>query len=251
MADLVSIITPAYNAEKFLLATIQSVQAQTYPHWEMIIADDGSKDRTYELATKEAANDPRIKVIRSTGGNSGPAVARNHALKASRGRFVAFLDSDDLWLPHKLQTQVDFLLAHKAAFCFSQYRRITENGLETGKLITVPESITYRDLIEQNYVATLTTLIDRDQTGPFEMVDEGYDDFILWLDLIKRCKIAYGLQEDLARYRIVGGSVSRNKWRAAQWIWNIYRNVENLSTLKSAWYLFKYSGKIYFKHKSL
>ena len=232
--DLVSIITPAYNAERFVVDTIRSVQAQTHKNWEMWIADDGSKDSTARLVEEEQARDPRIHLIRLPG-NGGPALARQAALERARGRYIAFLDSDDLWLPRKLERQIEFMSEKNRALSFSSYRRVSQDLDKVGRLISVPEVIDYKALLRHNVIATLTAMVDVSLTGRLKMTNEGYDDFILWLGLTKRGFKAHGLNEDLARYRIVGGSVSRKRSRAARWVWTIYRKVERLPLWYAAW----------------
>lgn len=244
---LVSIITPAYNAGKFIGETIESVQMQTLSDWEMVIADDGSKDDTVAIVERMAHADPRIRLVR-LGGNSGPALARNAALEQARGRFVSFLDSDDLWLAHKLETQVEYMLKNRAALAFSQYRRITQDGASVGRLIPVPEKVSYSGLLKHNVIATLTTMVDTALTGPIRMTNEGYDDFILWLEILRKGFEAHGLQQDLARYRVVMGSVSHKKMRAARWVWNIYRRVEKLPLPLVCWNFGNYVCRVSLKH---
>jgi teichuronic acid biosynthesis glycosyltransferase TuaG len=244
---VVSIITPAFNAEGFIRDTIESVQNQSLREWEMIIADDGSTDSTAEIVAEFMADDPRIKIIKLPG-NLGPALARNAALDQCEGRFVAFLDSDDTWLPHKLEYQIDFMLKRSAAFSFGQYRRVTEDGEKLGRIIDVPELVTYHQLLKHNVIATLTAVIDTEKTGPVRMTNEGYDDFILWLEILRRGFVAHGIKKDLARYRVVAGSVSRKKLRAARWVWNIYREVEKLSLAQASWNFGNYVYRVSKKH---
>ncbi len=234
---LVSIITPAYNAARFIEQTIDSVRAQTYPHWEMWIADDGSKDDTVERVRRKCQEDPRVRLV-TLPGNSGPAHARNAALERATGRFVAFLDSDDMWLPTKLERQLAHIERFQAPISFTAYRRVSQDGQTVGRLVEVPQSVTYSGLLKHNVIACLTAMVDTAKTGPIRMVAEGYDDFILWLAILRKVGgRAFGLNEDLARYRVVGGSVSHKPVRAAGWVWNIYRNVEKLS-LPHALYVF-------------
>lgn len=244
----VSIITPVYNAKRFIEATIKSVQAQTFTDWEMILVDDGSTDGSPELIKKLSEADPRLRLIVQK--NSGPAIARNTGLKEAKGRFICFLDADDIWLPIKLETQVNLMKQNKWALSFSSYRRFRDNPEQTGRLIPVPQKVTYRELLSHNSIATLTTMVDREMTGPFFMKNEGYDDFILWLEILKRGFTGHGINQDLARYRIVPGSVSSKKLRAAKWVWNIYRKVEELNLVDSIFQFCKYALKVSLKHSS-
>jgi teichuronic acid biosynthesis glycosyltransferase TuaG len=245
---LVSIITPSWNVEGLIGATIESVQAQTFGDWELLIADDCSTDQTRSVVERYAANDPRIKLIRQPR-NGGPALARQTAIEQAQGRFLAFLDSDDLWLPAKLERQIDFARKNRAALSYTAFRRIDEAGSVTGRLITVANSLTYQQLLKNTSIATLTALVDRDIAGNVAMKNEPYDDFCLWLSILKNGHVAHGLNEDLARYRVRGVSVSSRRLRSAGWVWHIYRNVEQLSLIKSAWCFAHWSVRAWLKRR--
>jgi teichuronic acid biosynthesis glycosyltransferase TuaG len=245
---LVSIITPSWNVERLIGETILSVQAQTLGDWELLIADDCSTDNTPAVIESYSAKDARVKLIRQPR-NGGPALARQAAIEQAQGRFIAFLDSDDLWLPAKLERQVAFARQHRAALSFTAFRRINEGGSITGRLITVPDSLTYDQLLKNTSIATLTALVDRDIAGNIAMKNEGYDDFCLWLSILKAGHVAWGLNEDLARYRVRGVSVSSRRMRAAGWVWHIYRNVERLSLLKSVWCFAHWAARAWLKRR--
>jgi len=230
---LVSIITPSWNVAMLIGETIASVQAQTMTDWELLIADDCSTDQTAAIVENHAAQDPRVKLIRQPR-NGGPALARQAAIDRAQGRFIAFLDSDDLWLPSKLERQIAFAQAKRAALSYTAFRRINETGSVTGRLIEVPAFLNYEQLLKNTSIATLTALVDRDIAGNIAMKNEPYDDFCLWLSILKRGHVAHGLNEDLARYRVRRSSVSSHPLRSAGWVWHIYRNVEQLSPVKSA-----------------
>ena len=246
---LVSIVTPAYNATRFVTQTIESVLSQTYADWELLIVDDCSTDDTAGVVGRYAARDFRVRLLRHER-NGGPAQARETALQASGGRYIAFLDSDDLWLPQKLEHQIAFMQRAQAALSFSQFRRIGAEGHTVGRLIDVPRRLTYRDLLKNTAIATSTVIIDREQTGPFQMTRTYYDDYALWLQILRRGFVAYGLREDLMRYRVVGKSVSRNKLRSAAMVWQLYRDVEKLGVLQSAWCFSHYAARAAFKYRS-
>lgn len=243
---LISIITPCFNAEKYISQTIQSVQSQSYQNWEILIVDDGSSDGSWDLLRELEKQDSRIRAFQQK--NQGPAIARNAALEKARGKYVCFLDADDLWLPHKLETQMRFMEAHDAALSFSQYRRFESSIDQTGRLIEVPKTVTYRELLPHNVIATLTTMVNVEKTGPLRMLNEPYDDFILWLSILKKGFVGYGIQQDLARYRIVPGSVSSRKFRAAKWYWHILSRVENLPLLTRLFCFAQYAFKVTAKH---
>jgi teichuronic acid biosynthesis glycosyltransferase TuaG len=243
---LVSIITPAFNSEKFIQETIESVLAQTYQNWEMVIVDDGSKDNTVTLVKTYTETDSRIKLIELKE-NSGPAVTRNTAIKHSKGRYLAFLDSDDQWLPDKLEKQLQFMQVHQVAFSFTSYKVVDEKGTETGSIIEVPEKVTYEELLKNNVIGCLTVMLDREKIGEVEMLNiRTRQDYVLWLHVTKKGFPAYGLKEVLAKYRIVETSISSNKVKMAKQNWYVYRQIENISLVKSMWYFMHY---VYFKLK--
>jgi glycosyltransferase involved in cell wall biosynthesis len=245
---LVSIITPSWNVAPLIAETIGSVQGQTFRDWELLIADDCSTDQTAAVVESHAASDPRIKLIRQPR-NGGPALARQAAIERATGRFIAFLDSDDLWLPAKLERQIAFAQANRAALSYTAFRRINETGSVIGRLIEVPDSLNYEQLLKNTSIATLTALVDRDVAGNIAMRNQPYDDFCLWLSILKPGHIAHGLNEDLARYRVRGSSVSSRPLQSAGWVWHIYRNVEQLSLIKSAWCFAHWGARAWLKRR--
>lgn len=245
---LVSIIMPSWNVEGFIGETIASVREQTLGDWELLIADDCSTDQTPALIEELSAADRRIKLIRQAK-NGGPALARQAAIHHASGRFLAFLDSDDLWLPTKLEKQISFAQERRAALSYTGFRRINEDGTETGRLIEVPGQLNYEQLLKNTSIATLTAIIDRDVSGPVAMKDEPYDDFCLWLSVLGSGHLAHGLNEDLARYRVRSSSVSSRRLRSAGWVWHIYRNVEHLSFPKSAWCFSHWAARAWLKRR--
>ena len=252
-APLVSVITPAYNAAGFIQETIESARRQTYPWWEMIVVDDCSKDGTREIVKEEAEKDDRIRLIELPE-NRGSAAARNAAIDAARGRYLAFLDSDDLWLPAKLEKQLDFMWQRDAAFSFTSYRKVDAGGRLLGNPIQVPDRIDYDGLLKNTVIGCLTVMLDRSQVGPISMgaggIQRGQEDYVLWFKLLRSGLVAYGLQKDLARYRVLSGSLSRNKLHAARRMWKLYRKVERLSLPYSAWCFLNYAGRAYVKSRS-
>lgn len=246
--SLVSIITPAYKAVAFVGEAIRSVQAQDFADWEMLVVDDGSPDDTAAEVGGFAAADPRVKLIRQP--NAGPAMARQAAIKFATGRYVAFLDSDDYWLPGKLARQLEFMAACDAAVSFTRFRRINQDGSQIGHLISIPDRLDYRGLLCNTALATSTVIIDRERTGPIRMTNTYYDDYALWLDLLKRGHLAHGLQEDLMRYRVVDQSVSRNKGKSARMVWRTYREIERLSAPVAAWCFAHYALNAWRKYRN-
>lgn len=244
----VSIITPAFRTERVVGATIASVLAQTFTDWEMLVVDDCSPDGTAAAVERAASGDPRVRLIRRAK-NGGAASARNAALALASARYVAFLDSDDLWLPAKLERQIEFQRRTSAAITFTQFRRITEDGAQVGRLIDVPERIGYRGLLRNTAIATSTVLVDREIAGPIEMKTTYYDDYACWLAILKRGGAAFGLRLDLMRYRIGGRSLSRDKSKSAREVWKTYREIEGLNPFASAWYFTNYAARGWLKYR--
>ncbi|OIJ21754.1 glycosyl transferase [Anaerobacillus alkalidiazotrophicus] len=243
---LVSVITPTYNSAKFIGETIESVLAQTYTNWEMVIVDDCSSDETVRIVKEYVAGDNRIKLIQLKE-NSGPAIARNTAIEHACGRYLAFLDSDDQWLPHKLERQLQFMQEHEIAFSFTDYMNMNEDGTETGVVTHAPKEANYHQLLKHNTIGCLTVMLDTEKTGKVKMINiRTRQDYVLWLTICKQGFTAYGLQEVLANYRNVGNSVSNNKLKMAKQNWKVYRQIENISLVKSLWYFVHY---VYFKLK--
>lgn len=247
--DLVSIITPAFRAESVIGETIKSVIAQTYSNWEMLIVEDCSPDNTRDVICQWAQTDPRVRLI-ALELNGGPAIARNAALERASGRWIAFLDSDDLWLPQKLERTLQHAKAHQAVLTFTGFRRITADGRVIGGYIGTPSTLSYRQLLGNTAIATSTVLLDRNVVGDIRMKKTYYDDFDCWLQILKRGYLAYGLDEDLMHYRVMDQSVSRNKRRSAVHVWRAYRDLEGLSLPASIWYFSQYAIRGLLKYKS-
>lgn len=240
--ERISIIMACYNASAYIGETIQSVISQSYGDWELIIADDKSTDKSVALIQKFCENEPRIKLIICEE-NGGPARARNAALAAASGRWVAFLDSDDLWLPDKLEKTISKAIACDASLVCTGFRRFVDpkdGKREIGHYIQVPKRFTYTGLLGGNKIATSTVLIDSQKTGKIQMKPVYYDDFDCWLSILKQGHIAVGLQDDLMRYRILDGSVSRNKWKSATHHWDSLRRLQSIGLLPSLWYFSRY-----------
>jgi teichuronic acid biosynthesis glycosyltransferase TuaG len=249
--DSVSIITPSYNSARFVRATIDSVIAQTHPQWEMLLVDDCSSDGSPELIEEISRREPRVRLIRQPR-NAGPACARNAALEAARNAKVAFLDSDDVWLPNKLERQLHFMRSNGYGFSYTNFRRMDEFGGQIGLTRELPLSLSYHQYLKNTAVVTSTVLIDRAVVGDFRMPNATKcDDFAAWLEIMRRGHVAYGLQEDLLRYRVVSSSISRNKARWAMGIWKTYREVERLSLPYAMWCFSHYALRGYMKYRSL
>ncbi len=230
--SMVSIITPAFRAGRFIAETIESVQAQTYRNWEMIIVDDCSPDDTAKIVEKYSKEDIRVKLFYNEV-NLGPAMTRNNAINRAHGRFIAFLDSDDIWLPEKLEKQVGAMQEKGSVFTYTGYHRISEDGMVAGRQISVPAQLNYAQLLRNTAIVTSSVVIDVDAVGKIHMKNTYYDDYACWLEVMKRGYLAHSIDEDLVKYRVASSSVSRNKINSAIQVWKTYRSVEELGLVTS------------------
>ncbi|MGL6107515.1 glycosyltransferase family 2 protein [Romboutsia sp.] len=239
--NLVSIITPMYNSEKFIESTIKSVLSQTYQEWEMLIVDDCSTDSGPEIVNSYAKEDSRIKYIKIDS-NKGVSHARNTALGNAKGRYIAFLDSDDIWHEEKLQKQISFMKKNEYIITFTAYELIDENSDKLNKIIHVPKSVDYDTLLKGNILGCLTVIIDKSRLGSeIKMTGVRHEDYVLWLSILKRGYTAHGLDEVQALYRKSSASLSGNKLKSAMWTWKIYRDIEKIPMPKAIYYFINYS----------
>lgn len=237
MKDLVSIITPTFNSEKFISETISSVLNQTYANWEMIIVDDCSSDKTLEIITKFANSDSRIKSFQLEK-NFGAGIARNKALEFADGKYIAFLDADDLWKPEKLEKQIDFIKKYNLKFTFSYYNCVDENGKSLNKIIQAPVNLTYKQLFYCNFIGNLTGIYDASFFGKIPISStRKRQDWILWLTILKQIKTAKPVPESLAFYRIRQDSISATKTSLLKHNFNIYRNFHKKNVLVSCFFM--------------
>ena len=233
---MISIVTPVYNASAFIRQTIEMVQAQTYTDWELILVDDGSKDNSCEIIETYLKEKPdkRIRLIKK-GKNEGAALSRNCGIKEAKGRYIAFLDADDVWLRHKLQRQMEFMKDNNAGFVFSAYEFGDENAVGTGRIVHVPQSLTYKKALSRTVIFTTTVLLDTKKVAKelIYMPNVPSEDSATWWQILRNGHVAKGLDEVLAIYRRPGKSLSSNKLKAIQRIWYLYRKVEKLSLPES------------------
>lgn len=243
--DLVSIIMPAYNSAGFIGQSIESVLHQKYPHWELLVVDDQSTDGTGAIV--ESYDDCRIRYIYQTK-NSGVASARNAGINAANGRYIAFLDSDDLWLPDKLVRQLFYMRENNYHFTYTEYRCFVDIPTNVGHLIRTRDFVDYRTLLKGNDIGCLTVMLDRLYYEHIEMPAIHHEDYITWLNLLKKGGRAHALHEDLARYRKRPTSLTSNKWKSLQWTWAVYRKSQSLSLLQSIYYFAIYAFRGLKKH---
>lgn len=239
--DLVSIITPVYNKENYIAQTIDSIRAQTFENWELLLIDDCSTDRSAEIIAEYQQKDARIRYGKLAQ-NGGAAVARNEALERAKGRFVAFLDADDLWKPEKLEKQLAIMRDRGLGFTYTAIGMIDENGNARKGKRPVRAQVDYRFLLSNTVIACSSVVIDRKVIGDFRMplVRKGQD-FATWLSILRKGHTAYGLDEALVRYRVAPGSISSNKWGALARTWRIYREQEHLPLLPALGYFTRYA----------
>ena len=239
MSDLVSIIVPVYNVENFIGQTMDCVLAQTYRSWELLLVEDCSTDSTAALIRQymERTGDPRIRLI-SQASNGGAARARDRGLMEAKGRFVSYLDADDLWEPEKLEKELAFMKEKDAAFAFTGYEFADETGKGMGKVVHVPEMLTYKQALSNTTIFTTTVMFDLEKLKKeqLEMPVMKSEDTALWFRVLRSGVTAYGLDDNLVKYRRAGKSLSSNKLEAIRRIWNLYRRAEGMNVINSAWH---------------
>lgn len=232
--QLVSIIVPVYNKERFLAQTIESVQKQSYTNWELILIDDCSEDNSMQVAEAYKKQDSRICPVRQVK-NQGVAKSRNRGIKEARGRYLCFLDADDIWEADKLYRQITFMKEKQCAFCFMGYEFADEQANGLGKIVHVPEKITYKEALKNTTIFTSTVMIDRGivEDKDIFMPQIASEDTATWWQLLKVYGAGYGLDENLVKYRRSANTLSSNKFEAIKRIWNLYRKQEKLSCIRS------------------
>lgn len=238
-ADMVSIVVPVYNAERFLPKTIGLVQKQTYRDWELILVDDCSSDNGAAIVRQYAKDDTRIRLIQQEV-NAGAARSRNLGISQANGRYLCFLDADDIWTSQKLEKELAYMKEKKAAFVFTGYEFADAKGEGLGKIVHVPETISYEQALKNTTIFTSTVMIDRDKIADTDiyMPQIASEDTATWWHILKKYQIGYGLDENLVRYRRTEGTLSSNKLVAIQRIWGLYRRQEKLSWCKSIYCMF-------------
>lgn len=234
---LVSIITPTYNCGKFIAETMETVLAQTYSNWEMIIVDDVSADNTEKIVRQYMEKDSRIK-YKKLDENSGAAVARTTAMKMAEGQYMAFLDSDDLWTSNKLEKQLAFMKEHDYTFTCTAYEQIDENSQSLERVIKTIEKTDYNRLLLDCPVGNSTVMYDVSKMGKFEVPNiRKRNDDALWLQMLKKEKYIWGMPDVLMKYRIRTNSISSNKLKVIKYHWILYRDIEHLSVLRSLFHI--------------
>lgn len=234
---LVSIITPIYNGERYVKETINSVIKQTYPNWEMIIVDDGSKDNSAQIIKEFTGKEKRIRLIQQP--NAGSAAARNNGIRHANGQYIALLDADDLWEPEFIESQLALMKEKDALVVHASYKRINEDSKEILRPFKAKEVVTYKQMQMTNHIACLTGLYDTSKYGKIYLREELKslrDDYAYWLDIVKLTGKSYGNQKILASYRVMTSSTTGKKKKLIKAQFNFYYRYQKLGFIKSLLY---------------
>lgn len=243
-----SIVMPCYNSGTFIRQAIESVRNQTFEDWELLVVDDGSTDDSADIIKGMEQMDGRIKYLKTNAPSGSPIVPRNIGVKNALGRYIAFLDSDDAWLANKLERQMKMFEQYEdMAICFSNYEKMTEQGERNNRIIKAPTITTYKQLLLSNVIGCLTAVYDTEKVGKVFFQNHSHEDYILWLDILKRGYVARNTNTVEALYRVRENSVSSNKLKTLSWQWDIYRNVEKISLFRSSYYFLNYAYRAFKK----
>lgn len=246
---MVSVIMPCYNMERFIADTIQSVIRQTFTDWELLITDDASTDRTVAIIQSWAEKDRRIQLFSVHPAHTGIAPARNLCIQKARGRFLAFLDADDLWHPDKLERQLDFMTEHHIAFSYTSYDCVDESGQSLNKTVNTAGDLDYKAYLRNTIIGCSTVMLDTEKTGPVTVPDfRTSEDAATWLAILKKGFKAYAIDTPLTSYKIRRKSASSNKLKASSDLWKVYRQNEKLPFFKAAFYFCCYAFHAIKKH---
>ena len=230
---LVSVVMPCYNSEKTILYSIDSVKKQTHKNWELLIVDDCSNDRSTFVVESAIKDDPRIKLFKLYK-NSGASIARNKAIKEAKGKYIAFLDSDDEWEENKIEKQVCYMEDNDVFFSYTNYRTILDNG-ET-KVITSPKHITYKTMLKRNWIGCLTVMYNREAVGLIQIPKlDKRNDYALWLLILKKINDGYLLDDTLARYKDHQGISSGSKFKLIKYHYQMFNRVLKMNPIESCY----------------
>lgn len=238
-----SIIMPCHNGAKYISNAIQSVQKQTYEDWELIVINDCSSDNSVEIIKRLADNDKRIKLFHTEKSTGYPSDVRNVGIKAAKGRFIAFLDCDDMWLPTKLEHQLMYFNKEDVAVVYSWYIKMDENGNQHDIPVRSPEVVTYKKLLGGNVIGNLTGVYDIQKVGKVYQKQIHHEDYLMWLELLKSGYKAVNTNSVEAVYRESKNSLSGSKLKALAWTWNIFYKELHLNIFISLKYFLEYCFK--------
>lgn len=233
MTTIISIITPCYNASNFIHNTIESVINQTYKNWEMIIVDDCSTDNSAQIIKEYSKKDARIKYLKTDKPSGSPALPRNIAIEMAKGKYIAFLDSDDIWLPTKLEEQIEFAEKKHYKFVYSNYEKMTFCGERNNRVLKMRSSSSYADIIKSCEIPCLTVLLDKEIINGLKFKSIKKEDYVFWLEILKKGYVAYNTNKVHAVYRESETSRSSNKWDMFSAQWHILRSIEGINPVKA------------------
>lgn len=240
---LISIITPCYNSGQFIAETIESVLAQTYTNWELLVIDDCSTDNSADIILTYTKLDNRIKYLKTENPSGSPTLPRNIGIKMAKGRFIAFLDADDMFLPNKLEKQLKCFDNDKVAIVYSNYEKIAYNGERDNRIIIAPNKLSYHKLLQSGYIGCCTMIYDTNKTGLLQFKNISQEDWAFQLSILKRGFIAVNTQTIESLYRVVQHSRSSQKLKIARGHWYILRVEEKLPFVKVVYYFCHYAIK--------
>lgn len=243
----VSIIMPCHNGEKYISDAIYSVLSQTFSDWELLVVDDSSTDGSVKIIEDFCMKDSRIKLFHTEKSTGLPATSRNVGINNASGRFIAFLDCDDIWLPTKLARQVPLFETKNVAVVFSCYAKMNGGGNFQNRIVSSPFVIDYKYLLKGDCIGNLTGMYDTQSCGKVFQKEIHHEDYEMWLSILKRGFYAISTNTYEAFYRVQKSSVSGNKFKTMKWHWNILRNEQNLPFFKASKYFFCYAVKGFLK----
>ncbi len=241
MDTCISIITPCFNGAQTISETIESVLNQRHQNWEMIIVDDVSTDASPAIIRSYAAKDARIRYLRTDAPSGSPALPRNIGIDNARGRFIAFLDADDVWLPEKLEKQVAFMTERNCPLSYSYYEKMDWQGNRNERIVRTRDVTTYGSILKSNSIPCLTSMIRRDAVGDTRFKQIPQEDFCFWLDILKKGYTALNMCEVTALYREAPASRSSNKLDMFRGYWNVIRNHQRIAFLPACYYMMTYT----------
>jgi len=244
---LVTVVMPTFNAAQSVESSIQSVLSQTYKDFELVVVDDCSSDNTVSLVTDLMQRNGNVRLMKIQSNSGSPAKPRNIGIESARGRYLAFLDADDCWVPEKLARQVRLMEGRKAAISCTGYEVLNVKGDLVGKFVP-PDVVGYKNLLSENTLGCSTVMIDTAEIAKPRFPTCGHEDYALWLSLARGGWLIYSLPDVLASYQLTPGSVSSNKWKVLKYFWNIYRNLEGCSSAKALYYCGRYAWNVRAKY---
>ncbi|NMA84098.1 MAG: glycosyltransferase [Epulopiscium sp.] len=248
--DLVSVVMPAYNCENYITNAIESVLKQTYSNFELIVIDDGSKDNTLKIINDYGKKDYRVKVFRNKK-NSGVSATRNRGISLAEGEWIAFLDSDDIWIEDKLEKQMNCVYAQNAEFVFTGVSYIDETGKSYSGIFEVPNEVSYKKLLRQNVITCSSVLVNKRYFENIRMEkDDMHEDYAVWLRILRLGVTAYSVNEPLLIYRISRNSKSGNKLKTIKMTYKVFRFI-GINSVGSVYFMMQHVFRSVIKYKKI